>query len=238
MKNIFFILVLVVIAIPTLAQMPQSKSEPQIQTTNKQPPAGWKASGLTPQDYEMFSDTTVRNGGKASASLKAKESATKKSWSTLCQLIAPDEYRGKRVRLSGYLKSADAGWAAFWLRIDAHDVGPPLAFDNMDDRQVKGTTDWKKFDLVLDIPAEAARIAFGIMLGRQGQIWIDDLQLDAVGPDVALTDLMSAKMRGSMQKDLDEWKRTKPAEVEQFQKQFDERKTAYPKQPVNLDFEQ
>ena len=48
---------------------------------------------------------------------------------------------GKRVRLSGYIKTRDVsqGFAGLWLRVD----GPsgPLAFDNMQDRGVTGTTD-------------------------------------------------------------------------------------------------
>ncbi len=241
MKNIFFIFALVVITVPAFAQTPQPKSESQIQTTEQQPPAGWKARGLTPQDYDMFTDSTVHYGGKASASLKAKESATKKSWSTLGQGIEPDEYRGKRVRLSGYLKSVDAGWAAFWLRIDAANFDAvPLAFDNMDDRQIKGTTNWKKYELVLDVPSEASLIAFGVMLGGKGQIWVDELHLEVVGQDVASTDLMtSAKMREALQKQMDEWKkRSKPEEIEREKKRFDGRKNPVPKQPVNLNFEQ
>jgi hypothetical protein len=240
MKSLFFTLALVVITIPAFAQTPQSKSESQSQTAETKPPAGWKATGLTPQYYEMFADSTVRYGGKAGASLKAKESAAKKSWSTLGQGIEPDEYRGKRVRLSGYLKSADAGWAAFWLRIDAPTFDAvPLAFDNMDDRQVKGTTDWKKYELVLDVPSEASLIAFGVMLGGKGQIWVDDLQLDVVGQDVASTDMMtSAKTREALQKQMDDWKKqSKPEEIERARKKFEEKKPV-PKQPVNLNFEQ
>jgi hypothetical protein len=216
------------------------------QTTDKKPepasvPMGWKARGLTPQDYEMFADSTVHYGGKASATLKAKESATKKSWGTLLQGIWPDEYRGKRVRLSGYLKSVDAGWAAFWMRIDSATFNTvPLAFDNMDDRRVKGTTDWKKYELVLDVPSEASLIAFGVMLGGKGQIWVDDLQLEVVGHDVASTDMMtSAKTREFFRKEVDDWKKqSKPEEIEREKKRFEARNNPVPKQPVNLNFEQ
>lgn len=241
MKNIFFIIVFVVIAIPAFAQTPQSKSESQTQIAKTKPPAGWMARGLTPQDYEMFADSTVHYGGKAGASVKAKESATTKSWSDMGQVIEPDEYRGKRVRLSGYLKSADAGWTSFWLRIDAPTFDAiPLAFDNMGSRQVKGTTDWKKYELVLDVPSEASLIAFGVMLGGKGQIWVDELHLEVVGQDVASTDLMtSAKMREALQKQMDEWKkRSKPEEIEREKKRFDGRKNPVPKEPVNLNFEQ
>jgi hypothetical protein len=67
--------------------------------------------------------------------------------------------RGKRIRYTGYIKTKDVdeGFAGLWWRVD----GPKgmLAFDNMQSRGVRGTTDWKQY---LDRTAGGCR-------GRQHQ---------------------------------------------------------------------
>src|SRR5262249_6901166 len=97
------------------------------------------------------------------------------------QLIKADTYRGRRVRLAGFLKTRDVvDWSGLWLRVD----GPnsTLAFDNMASRPVKGTTDWTRYEVVLDVPEAAVRLAFGPLLVGAGQVWADDLSLDVVDP--------------------------------------------------------
>src|SRR6516162_2180692 len=56
-----------------------------------------------------------------------------------------------------------------------------LAFDNMRDRGAKGTTDWKKFDLQLAIPAETRNINFGALLVGKGTAWFDGLAVEVDG---------------------------------------------------------
>ena len=84
------------------------------------------------------------------------------------QQCLPSEYAGKRVRMSGYMKSQDvAGWAGFWFRIDGQGARP-LAFDNMHGRAVRGTTGWKKYEIVLDVPQQATNLAYGALLDGTG----------------------------------------------------------------------
>ncbi len=61
----------------------------------------------------------------------------------------PGKYIGKRIRMTGYMKSKNvAAWAAFWLRVDQADSKQFLSFDNMNNREIKGTTDWKKYEII------------------------------------------------------------------------------------------
>jgi hypothetical protein len=57
----------------------------------------------------------------------------------------------------------------------------------MQNRPIKGTTDWKKYDIVVDVPATSLGIAFGLLLAGQGQAWVDDIQFGVVGKDVPTT---------------------------------------------------
>jgi hypothetical protein len=62
---------------------------------------------------------------------------------TLMQTFKADSFRTKRIRFSGYVRSKEVmDWAGLWLRVDGSNGGEMLAFDNMQDRPIKGTTDW------------------------------------------------------------------------------------------------
>ena len=114
---------------------------------NAETPKGWFAAGSHPKDYEMFVDKTITHSGTSSATLKSIVPKIN-GFGTLMQSIKADEYRGKRLRMSGFVRSADVvEWSGLWLRIDGT-KSEMLGFDNMQDRAIKGTTDWKKYEIV------------------------------------------------------------------------------------------
>jgi hypothetical protein len=153
-------------------------------------PSGWIKAGSQPAEYEVGIDSTTHHGGHASGYVK---SITKDlhGFGTLMQTTGPGEYLGKRVRLSAYVKADQVtDWAGIWMRVDGPTEGNQpkvLAFDNMQSRPIKGTFDWKRFEIVLDVPKEAADIAFGILLSKDGQVWIDDLKFEVVPASVPVT---------------------------------------------------
>ena len=100
--------------------------------------------------------------------------------------IAALPYLGKRIRLSGTIRTQGVTeGAGFWMRVDAHDS--ILAFDNMDNRLVKGNSDWSACQVVLDVPDWAEQITYGALLIGKGQIWMDNLLVEEVGHETALT---------------------------------------------------
>jgi hypothetical protein len=151
-------------------------------------PPGWQRAGSAPADYDMGLDTTVRHGGRASAFIAGKGADSKK-FGTLMQTADPGELRHNRVRLSAFVKAekVDAGWAGLWFRVDGERPNQSLAFDNMQDRPIKGTLDWTRVSIVLDVPTEATQIAFGLLLSGDGRVWMDDLKFEVVTPDVPVT---------------------------------------------------
>jgi hypothetical protein len=50
----------------------------------------------------------------------------------------------------------------------------------MQDRGIKGATPWSTYDVVLDVPEDATSISFGILLTGAGEVWMNDLSLEAV----------------------------------------------------------
>lgn len=143
-------------------------------------PKGWGKAGSEPKSYDMGIDKGAGQDGKNAATIK---STSKKisGFGTLMQNCLPDKYLGKRVRMSGYMKSKDVDdKAGLWLRVDQANSEKPLSFDNMNDRPIKGTTDWKKYEIVLDVPMNATNLAYGALLVGSGQIWFDNLSFEIV----------------------------------------------------------
>lgn len=148
-------------------------------------PRGWYIAGSKPTEYESGIDTLATFNGHPSAYLKAKVPNVE-GFGTLMQDFRADHYTGKRVRFSAFVKTERAqDWAGLWMRID--NGSQQLAFDNMQDRSIKGTTDWKRYDVVLDVPQNATGIFFGVLLSGTGMVWLSDAKFEIVGPDVPTT---------------------------------------------------
>ncbi|MBI3659352.1 erythromycin esterase family protein [Candidatus Acetothermia bacterium] len=148
--------------------------------------SGWFVDGIQPEDYAIGTDHTVKHNGNTSGYITTKTDAPL-SFGTLKQRIQADVYRGKRLRMSGYVKTeAVEEWAGLFLRIDGVN-GDVLSVDDMQNRPIQGTSDWRKYEIVFDVPESSINIAFGILLQGKGKVWIDDLKFEVVGQDVPTT---------------------------------------------------
>ena len=63
----------------------------------------------------------------------------------------------------------------------------------LQNRPIKGTTDWKKYEIVLDIPSDSKSINYGVLLSGDGKVWFDDFRLEEVDDNVPVTNIMSEK---------------------------------------------
>ena len=151
-------------------------------------PSGWFASGSSPGDYEVRLDRTEHHSGEASGSITCR-SDKPTGFGTLMQVFRADKYHGKRLRLTAYVKTRDVEtWAGIWMRVDDSD-GAVAAFDNMQDRPLRGTLDWEQYEIVLDVPDKAQNISFGVLLAGKGTAWADDFDFEVVDKKTPVTDL-------------------------------------------------
>jgi hypothetical protein len=153
-----------------------------------QVPTGWQAVTDGSGEYTVTTDVARRDGGQgyAGATIKANAASPRGS-AMLAQSVRADAYRGKRVRLTGYLKTigVNEGTAVLFMRVDGE--GTVQTSDFMENRPLMLTTDWARQEIVLDVPRNAVGFTYGFMLGGSGQAWLDDVQLEVVGSDVATT---------------------------------------------------
>ncbi|GCE18236.1 erythromycin esterase family protein [Dictyobacter kobayashii] len=161
--------------------------------TSAQPRNANFASGLaywlytTPPGHECGVETTMAHSGEACAYLKSSEEDSL-VFSTVHQMIGSSAYSNQRLRFSAYVKAKQVQKAAgLWMRIE----GPrgPLRFDGMYNRSITGTSDWTRYEIVLDVPEDCTQIVFGLHLSGRGQVWLDDVELASVSSEVPTTDI-------------------------------------------------
>ena len=152
---------------------------------------GWSITGSHAGEYELKA-TNERVDGKRVAELRCKVEHPG-GFGAQVQTFSAEEYLGKRVRFSGLLRTESVeGWAGLWMRVDAKEVAH-LAFDNMQDRSLTGTTEWTRCEIVLDVAPEAARVLVGTILHGSGTVYMADFSVEAVGQDVPTTGVPTRK---------------------------------------------
>jgi hypothetical protein len=145
-------------------------------------PNNWHKAGSYPEGYDMGVDKGTSYKGKNVATIKSIDGKAKGGFGTLMQSCLADKYLGKKVKMTGYMKSLDVkGWAGLWLRVDLDYTNKALAFDNMQNRPIKKTTDWKKYEIVINVPVKADGLAYGALLVGKGQIWFTDIIIEILG---------------------------------------------------------
>lgn len=184
---------------------------------------GWSATESA--DYTAGIDPKVAHGGHAGLYLKSVTPNAKVY--AVRQLIRADAYRGKRIRLSGWIKPNSAQFgAALWLRVDMQNGDYVLdGMLGLSPEAIAASKDgWVRCDLVADVPADAIGIAFGVRMNGTGEVWADDLSITTVNKSVPTTTIERRPYRAP----------DKDAAVERMRKQY----SAAPPHPVNMSFDE
>lgn len=147
-------------------------------------PKGWHVAGSKPADYSAGVGAPAHSGKDGAQLHSVAPQPT--GFGTLMQNVDASLYRGKRLRMTAFVKSVDvAAWAGLWMRVDGS--SGVLSFDNMSKRPIKGKTEWAQYSVVLDVPDTANRVAFGVLLQGSGSVSVDDFAFETVGSDVPTT---------------------------------------------------
>lgn len=153
----------------------------------EQDPASFFVAGSKPNDYTVTTDATASLCGRPSVQISSHV-ASPSGFGTAMQTVAADDYKGKLVRLRASVKAETSlGWVGLWMRVDdAH--GNVLSFDNMQNRPLKDTNgSFEPVEIELDVPSNAAQIAFGILIDGKGYASMNGARLEVWGPNVLPT---------------------------------------------------
>lgn len=150
-------------------------------------PKGWFLVGDAPETYDLGVDPNVTFENHPCITIVGRPDS--EDFAGFGQSFSADYFHGKRVRFSAAIRSVDVdNRVSLWMKVDGPN-GKRLAFDNMKDRFVTGTTDWAHYSIVLDVSEEAEKISLGFFMTETGQGWIGDIHLDIVGKDVPTTNI-------------------------------------------------
>jgi len=142
---------------------------------------GWTFGEGPSQNFDRGIDTNMVYQGHPSFFIKTKEGATEGK-AGLQQSFTADEYRGKRLRLSGLLKTENVERGT-GLRLQIEGVNATLRQANVKEHALQGTHDWTRRELEVDVPQESISVGLGLLLVGRGQVWLSDVQLEVVDED-------------------------------------------------------
>ena len=145
---------------------------------------GWFKTGSKASSYEIGLDKTMSKTGKKCAFIKSVDDDIK-GFGTLMQTCEAKFYLGKRIKMIGYIKTVEVkNWCGMWLRVDGvNDEGKrkTLSFDNMYQRSLKGTTEWTRCEIILNVPKESKTLNFGVLVNGTGTAYFDRLNFEILG---------------------------------------------------------
>jgi hypothetical protein len=166
-------------SVNTSFQPPNSCGKREVVPGRFQLVDGWTVD----EPCSTFIDRSIFRSGTASARIThGPEVGNPGQGSTyILQRVIAASYRGRRVAYTAFVRTADVKTRAqltFGITADS----PPmdLGRDQMDDRFLTGTRDWKKHELVLDVPDRAWTLVIGVELEGTGSVWVDDAELRIV----------------------------------------------------------
>ena len=146
-------------------------------------PAGWEL----PSDgkYRVATDSVVRHDGRYAVRIESTTPGHEAASFGVARLKIPVGFRGKTLKLTGYLKTENVreGFAGLWLRVDGEEGS--LAFNNMQKQDLHGTLDWQPYTIELPLSDEAQTIQLGGLLTGLGTVWMDQLTLTVDGQPLA-----------------------------------------------------
>jgi predicted Ser/Thr protein kinase len=140
-------------------------------------PAGWQAQETVKGEFQVGVDHTIVHQGKSSLFVRAQVS-NPAGEAVITQTFDAAAYKNRRVRLSGYFRTARIGGAAYFF------IGAGEASDRV---SIGDGPQWKRYQLVIDIPPDAEVLEMGIQLMASGTLWADDLAFEQVPGTVPLT---------------------------------------------------
>lgn len=160
---------------------PPETGKPRLQFTGfdmQTPDVAWKIVGdfiasrapdLSPSHDPLLKDVQAL---AASASL----GQVTRGWTSMTGSFPAEAARGKKLTFSVWVKTQGVdGWAGGWWRCDT--PAGVNGFNNMQEQQIKGDTDWTKREFTLSVPADTNNINFGFILSGDGVAWFDDVEI-------------------------------------------------------------
>ncbi len=127
-----------------------------------------------PESYEFMIDEAVYHSGKQSMRIR---NIGPEPYGLIDQPLPAEMLREKKVALSAWLKTEGTSGEGAGLTLRAMAGSVILAHNFMQENLVRGTQDWQRYTITLQIPEKTAKLEIGVMLQGKGTVWADDFEI-------------------------------------------------------------
>ena len=145
-------------------------------------PDEWKIWGST--KYLVKTDSTIKHSGNYSVSIESTDSVQENTFGGIGFQI-PAKYAGSQIELRAYIKMQNVSNGYIGLVLQILGNTGVLGFDNMQNKNIHGTSDWTMYSVQLQLPEKAKSFTIGAFLVGKGKINIDDFQILIDGKDLS-----------------------------------------------------
>lgn len=138
-------------------------------------PRDWQ---IRTQGDEVTLDTVAAKGTRSLRLVQGRPGGSASAFQT----VASDTLAGRRVRLSGYIRTRGVkdGTANLWAVIGG--AGQEiLSTDPLESKGATGTQRWTRYSVEGYLPPEVTQIMFGVSFTGVGTAWFDALTIEAIG---------------------------------------------------------
>lgn len=162
-----------------------------MKSTTIRQPRFWRVDSEDLSNCDLSVDETVTYNGQPSCLFRnAGKDPNRRA--VMLQTMGAVEYRGKRIRFSAKIKTANLSSEVGLFMKVLDSVPDFILADEIYGSGASVTNDWTELAVVIDVPNEARYINFGGVLQSNGSFWIADLQISEVGEDIPLTETRCA----------------------------------------------
>ncbi len=138
---------------------------------------GWFLNSMM-KEYTAKLVEQSAHEGKRWLQIRHTGKANPEAWGTVMQSPDVSFFRGKKVRLTGWLKASEGSKATYWLRVDRPGKARGF-FDNAMNRAVSQDV-WTQLIIEGPVAEDAVSLNFGAMIFGNGAAGFDDLKLEVV----------------------------------------------------------
>lgn len=179
----FLLFAALLISLPLSAQTPAAPTNLDFEQgqPGEVPPGWFMPSASTKGGYTAKVVTEKPREGRQAVQLEGQTSGGPQAFGNLMTTFDATAFRGKKVRFRAAVRTevVQGNQAALWLRVDREGQARGF-FDNMGDRPIT-SAEWKDYEIVGDVAADARTVNIGVLLSGTGKAWIDSASFEVLG---------------------------------------------------------
>jgi RNA polymerase sigma factor (sigma-70 family) len=144
----------------------------------------WHVNGPTAPWVSAALDPAAMRDGHATMCITLSDPADHPKYANTYSFVdrQPDEYLGRRVRMSAWVKAQGVmdGYGLYIVARGAMDNVTQRP-DHASPRRLDASMDWTLCWLEINVPVDAMNLSSGLVFTGKGKLWFDDFKLEDIG---------------------------------------------------------